>query len=490
MRLLNRDLNSFLSIATKAGEKFQEWADEQEIVRITSHYDADGIAAAGIIGLILLRLGVSFHIRIVKQANPQIIKELADENRSCYVFSDLGCAQLNSIKRHLSESSVIILDHHEMRNADDFPGLIHVNPHLYGINGSQEVSGAGVSYLVARSISKENRDLAHLAVIGAVGDVQDKAEHRGFSGINGDIIVKDGVEAGVLKVEKDLSIFGRETRPIHVALQYTTDPFIPGLTGSGERCFMFLSKAGIKLKENDHWRTLSDLSQDEKIQLNSALIQYMLQQGIDSDKAQSIVGNVYTLIGEEKGTPLRDAREFASLLNACGRIGHPGVGVAICLGDRVNALEEAQQLLAEYRQKISKYIEWLTQPGRIKETEFLQVFHGENVVDERIIGTVASVALYAQILKSDKVIVSFAYSDPEGVKVSLRAGVELIERGVNLGLALSQVIDEIELKEATAGGHDAAAGALIPAGSEEKLVFHLEKIIREQMGDKKRKKSK
>ncbi|MFX1485616.1 MAG: DHHA1 domain-containing protein [Promethearchaeota archaeon] len=487
---MSRDLDSFLKLAKRAGEKLQEWADEKGIVRITSHYDADGIAAAGVIGLTLLRLGMAFHIRVVKQINPQIIKELADENRSFYVFSDLGSAQLNSIKDYLSESSVIILDHHEMGNAGDFPGLVHVNPHLYGINGGQEVSGAGVSYLVARSINKENRDLAHLAVVGAVGDIQDKAEHRDFFGINGDIIVKDGVESGVLRVEKDLSIFGRETRPIHVALQYTTDPFIPGLTGSGERCFMFLSKAGIKLKEDDHWRTLSDLSQDEKIQLNSALIQYMLQQGIDSDKAESIVGNVYTLLREEKGTPLRDAREFASLLNACGRIRHPGVGVAICLGDRVNALMEAQQLLVEYRQKISKYIEWLTQPGRVKETEFLQVFHGENVVDERIIGTVASVALHARILKSDKVIVSFAYSDPEGVKVSLRAGEELVESGVNLGLALSQVIEEIKLKEATAGGHDAAAGALIPAGSEEKLVFHLEKIIREQMGDEKRKESK
>ncbi|MFX1362413.1 MAG: DHH family phosphoesterase [Promethearchaeota archaeon] len=487
---MHRDLDGFLNLAERAGEKLKEWAEENEIIRITSHYDADGIAAAGIIGLTLLRLGATFHIRIVKQATPKIIKKLSDENRSSYVFSDLGCAQLDSIKHYLSESSVIVLDHHEIRNAYDFPGLLHVNPHLYGINGSREISGAGVSYLMARSINKDNRDLAHLAVVGAVGDIQDKAEHRGFHGINGEIIVKDGVDTGVLKVEKDLSIFGRETRPIHVALQYTTDPFIPGLTGNGERCFMFLSKAGIRLKDDDRWRTLSDLSQDEKIQLNSALIQYMLQQGIDPDKAQSIVGNVYTLIKEEKGTPLRDAREFASLLNACGRIKNPGVGVAICLGDRINALEEAQKLLAEYRQKISKYIEWLTQPGRIKETEFLQVFHGEDVIDERIVGTVASVALYAQILKSDKVIVSFAYSDPESVKVSLRAGVELVGRGVNLGLALSQVIEEIELKDATAGGHDAAAGALIPTGTEEKLVFYLEKIIKNQMEDEKREKSK
>ncbi|MFX0096542.1 MAG: DHH family phosphoesterase [Candidatus Hodarchaeota archaeon] len=487
---MNRDLDDFLNLTKRAGEKLKEWAEEKEIIRITSHYDADGIAAAGIIGLALLRLDATFHIRIVKQATPKIIKELADENRSSYVFSDLGCAQLDSIKRYLSESSVIVLDHHEIRNTDDFPGLLHVNPHLCGINGGREISGAGVSYLMARSINRDNRDLAHLAVVGAVGDIQDKAEHRGFIGINGEIIVKDGMDAGVLKVEKDLSIFGRETRPIHVALQYTTDPFIPGLTGSEERCFMFLSKAGIKLKDDDHWRTLSDLSQDEKIQLNSALIQYMLQQGIDPDKAQSIVGNVYTLIREEKGTPLRDAREFASLLNACGRIKHPGVGVAICLGDRINALEEAQKLLAEYRQKISKYIEWLTQPGRIRETEFLQVFHGEDVIDERIVGTVASVALYAQILKSDKIIVSFAYSDPESVKVSLRADAELVGKGVNLGLALSQVIEEIELKDATAGGHDAAAGALIPSGTEEKLVFYLEKIIKNQMEDKKREKSK
>ena len=122
---MNRDLDGFLNMAKRAGEKLKELTEEKEIIRITSHYDADGIAAAGIIGLALLRLGATFHIRIVKQATPGIIEELANENRSSYVFSDLGCAQIDSIKRYLSESSVIVLDHHEIRNTDDFPGLLH-----------------------------------------------------------------------------------------------------------------------------------------------------------------------------------------------------------------------------------------------------------------------------------------------------------------------------------------------------------------------------
>jgi RecJ-like exonuclease len=58
--------------------------------------------------------------------------------------------------------------------------------------------------------------------------------------------------------------YGRETRPVHKAIAYTTSPFIPGLSGEEDECLGFLVNLGIRLKENDRWRSISDLSAEEK----------------------------------------------------------------------------------------------------------------------------------------------------------------------------------------------------------------------------------
>ena len=88
------------------------------------------------------------------------------------------------------------------------------------------VSAAGVCYFVARELSGQNKDLSALAVVGALGDMQDKNEKRAFVGLN-DLLVEDGVSSGSLKVDSDLVLYGRETRPIHRALAYTTAPYLP-----------------------------------------------------------------------------------------------------------------------------------------------------------------------------------------------------------------------------------------------------------------------
>ena len=74
-----------------------------------------------------------------------------------------------------------------------------------------------MAYFVAKAVNAANVDLAPIALVGALGDMQDKYEQRSLRSLN-EIMVNDGVAAGLLKVEKDLTFFGRETRPIHKML--------------------------------------------------------------------------------------------------------------------------------------------------------------------------------------------------------------------------------------------------------------------------------
>lgn len=466
-------IDALFKCANDAAKVIEEHAKAGDFICAISHLDADGIAAAGIVGQLLTRLEAHFRLQIAKQIDETLIEELAKEDARLYIFTDLGSGYLDQMGNYFTKSDVVTLDHHQPVGKV-FSRLSHVNPHLQGFDGASEISGAGVAYLTARGLNEKNVDLAVLAVIGALGDMQDRNKQRALQGLN-DLIVKDAVSADYLKVETDLILYGRETRPISQALSHTTNPFIPGLSGEEDRCLGFLVNLGIDLKSDDRWRTLTDLTTDEKQKLFSELVKYLISKEASSDIALSLVGAVYTLTNEDRGTPLRDAREYASLLNACGRMGKGGLGVSICMGDRGKAFEEAQGVLSEYRKTLAKYMDWLAgPPRRIQETEVLYVIRGEGVIDEKLLGAVSS--MLTGLFKPDKPIIAFTTTEKGDIKVSARGTDLLIARGLNLGLILQRAAEEVSGK---GGGHNIAAGAQIPKDHLEDFLKYVSMLVRE-----------
>jgi single-stranded-DNA-specific exonuclease len=468
----------FLSLAKDVASKLSNEIRARTKVWVLSHLDSDGLSAAGIICSALRRSGAKFHLRILRQLRRQKIEELAETHAEAFIFLDFGSGQIDQIGELLPKSRVFILDHHPPVDCS-VQLFAHVNPHLWGIDGANQLSASGVAYLIAKAMDPSNVDLSALAIVGAIGDQQDKGTQRSLTGLNAEI-VKDAERASVLEVEKDIRLFGRETRPIHVALEYTTEPYVPGLTGNGDACAKLLLNLGIPLKEGENWRTLSSLTQDEKTKLVSELVRRMISRGMDSKDAESVIGTVYTLTKEDKGTPLRDAREFSSLLNSCGRMGYPGLGVTVCMGERGNALKETQNVLSQYRRKLAEYLELIEKPNFVKETEHLQYFNGEDIMDDRIIGPVTSIAISSHMLKTDRPIVALAYTEDNLTKVSIRATDELVKKGINLGNAVRDAVAEIG-EEAEGGGHDIAAGAFIARGHEDAFMLRLEDSIVKQL---------
>ena len=94
------------------------------------------------------------------------------------------------------------------------------------------------------------------------------------------------------------------------------------------------------------------MSEDEKKRFISGLYVYGKDHNMSEATLKSLVGEVYELLDEKEGTELRDAREFATLLNACGRQGETGLGVKVCLGDRGLFYNEAKELLQTHRKEL------------------------------------------------------------------------------------------------------------------------------------------
>jgi len=337
------------------------------------------------------------------------------------------------------------------------------------------VSGAGVAYLVAKALNEENVKMAPIAVVGALGDLQDRGDGRSLRGLN-ESIVRDGVESGLLKVEEDLLFYGRGYRPLHVALASTMNPFILGISGNEAHAYSFLTSIGIRVKEDDRWRVLSELSEEEKKTIYNGILRHLASLGLPPSLARELIGKVYELAREEPWTHLRDAREFASLLNACGKTGNEWLGIAIAMGSRGELIDEAERVLEDYRRRMAEAMEYAMREESRQELKHALVIDGGNVIDDRLVSSVASMLASAGLQGGDRILLAMAHSE-DAIKISARAPKTLIDRGLNLGKILARAA---QLVGGRGGGHDVAAGASIPKTKKALFLLEIDRILEEE----------
>jgi len=471
-----KSIEAFLDTSTRAARAILETVDKDGFIHVFSHLDADGVAAAGIIGKALFRLDAKFRLRITQWVDEKIIGEITADKPQLVILTDFGSGYLELLDEKVPDIRVLILDHHQTMGKTENPNFVQVNPHVFGIDGATKVSGSGVAYFVAKAVNSANVDLSPIALVGALGDMQDKCEQRKLCGLN-ELIVQDAVAANLVRVERDLTFFGRETRQIHKALAASTSPFIPGLSGEEDACVAFLNNLDIKLKEGEKWRALRDLSEEEKKRLSSALAEHLLSKGLHLEVG-NLIGNIYILDREEPWTSLRDAREFALVLNSTGRLDRPSLGIAICMGDRGEALEEANKVLEDYRKSINKYLSWVSEnPERMREFENVYIVYGENFINEKIIGTISSI-LINSVADPDKPLIAFANLEDEGVaKFSARTTDSALAKGVNLG----EVMRAAEDFGGKGGGHNVAAGAQVPLDQVDNFLKTINVLVGKQL---------
>jgi RecJ-like exonuclease len=447
--------HSLLNRANEARDMLKKHIKEDNVVRIISHNDADGISAASVIANAIKEEGGQFHTTIVPRLKLEFVKELVKESYKLFVFSDMGSACLKHINR--LKTDAIIADHHQPAKIEANANVIHVNPHLFGIDGSKEISGAGAAYLTVRELGKNGKKhLAYFALIGAFGDMQCQ---NGFLSVN-KLILDDSLESKVLEIHEDLKLVSKSQEPLYKSLAYTLNPGLTGLTGDLEGSMAFLEKIGLSygIKFTDLEGEERDILKDELIKINPA-----------------IFGDIYSI---PKEIPqLRNLEEHAYLLDACGKNKKFGLGLGICLGEREEAMDVAFGLQRKYREQLIKGMEWIKREGS-NNLDHFQYLYSEDKDLKRIMGTIASIGISIELLPADKPILTLARMHND-IKISGRTTREMVEKGVNLGKALD---DASHSFGGQGGGHDIAAGALIPYNQMDNFLNLFNDIIDHQLG--------
>lgn len=455
---------------------------------IASHIDADGISAAAIAKASLAGQGIRAAVSFFKKLDEQALGSLKGGGADLIWFTDLGSSSITK----LGGIRAVVSDHHvpeagaaqsNSRGGQslltDFSSVAHVNPELYGIPGATDLSGAGSTLLVAAALDERNLDFSHLAILGAVGDLQDQRTRR-LEGINR-LVLAEAKARGLVENLQDLRYFGRETRPLHKMFEFSSDPFLPRITGNEEGALAFLLELGIELKDGDAWRTWAGLTPTEKSTILEALREHLESSRRRPETIARLTGEVYVFTKEQKGLPVRDAKEFATLLNACGRHGRPEIGLRICAGDRADGFSEGMTLLRDHRSALSKALSWAKESGIIRMTN-LQFFDAGDEIEDTIVGTVAGMLLGSEGADRTAPMVAFAesteFSEAPTMKASARGTQELISKGMDLSIAMRRAAEKVG---GVGGGHNIAAGATIPADKRDEFLSLLDGIVGSQL---------
>ena len=447
-------------------DKISDCIKSQKSISITTHIDCDGLTSGSIIAKALIREGAKCTLRTSKEFSKNIVESFKTDSRDFHIVTDLGGGFAKDLNQTLGDDW-IVLDHHQISEEEKDNQNV-INAWKYGMDGGSEICAGGMAYLAAMALDEKNSDLSEIAVVSALGDRQDQGDRKSFSGKNFEI-ANTAKELGLVEMDLDLLLVGRETRPLAEAIAFTSQPFIEGLTWNKETCLSILKSSGIKLKEEGRWRVPAELNEEEKKLVIKTITDFSPDKNT-TEVMSELIGYTYTFPKEDKRSFLRDGREYSTMLNSCGRINRSGVGMAICMGDRNQVLTEGEGILTDYRKKIKEYMNILSnERWRISENENCIMVNGEDIVPETMTGTISS--LIAGSPKNiGKIIILRTRGEANTIKFSSRKSF-----GCKSEINLSELMRTAAEKfDGIGGGHNAAAGAKITKDKLDEFLKYLE----------------
>lgn len=433
-------------------KEFLEFSKDKPI-RIISHHDTDGITSAAILAKTFKRLDKKFTIQIVKGLEENTItEELKRQPKEVIIFSDLASGSLNYFQ-NLTEP-IFILDHHEIDKSKLNDKIKIVNHHLLDSPKNNETTGAGICYLFSKAISQKNQDLSSLAIIGMIGD----RHETNISKINQQI-VKDTHD---LEIKKGLVLYPA-TRPLRRALEWSTSPYIPGVTGNGLGAMEILRETGIQYD-----KSLLDLSEDEM----SKLVTAVMIRRAKHNKVEDILGNLYIL---KFFNTKEDVREISTLINACSRLGYSDVAISYCL-ENEKAKKQALNIYTKYKQELVSGLKIAEKMGKIKGRGFV-ILNAKNQIKDTIIGTLCSMLSSSPTYTEGTILIGMAYNEDK-IKISARI---VGHEGRNLREVLEKTVITFKGKNPETiteiGGHHFAAGCLIEKEKETSFIEILKREL-------------
>ena len=421
-----------------------------DFIQVFSHYDADGVSAAAIMAKALMREGKEFRVTLFTTLNDQNMDIIRSTKADCMVITDLGASYIDQFDE--MDCDIVVLDHHTI--ISEAKRICYANPHLYGIDGMTSGCGATMALLFAVTLNEDNWDLVQIAFAGIAGDRQ---HINGLSGLNVTLL-EEGTARGYIEEMPGSLIPAGD---LMTELFLDTDPYIRGVSGDEEGVSKLLEDCGIA-----HGKSFMDLTEDEKRKLSSLIAVKLTQQGVQLSTLNEIARSRYYLKGMNM-----DAEQLSAVLNACGRSGIGGMGIAAGMGDE-KAMVTGTELNQESARELVGNVVALDKKG-LTQLEHIQWF---DTTDSGYTGMLCGIAMQS-IGDPNKPTIGLNQSN-DPVNISSRGMWCQLDKGVDLAVAMRESCAAVG---GSGGGHRIAAGGSIPSDKVQEFLSVLDNMIGEQI---------
>ena len=431
----------------EALKKGARMIDNTDYVRVLAHYDGDGTSAAVILTKALKRKNIKFHLGYIKSLDGENFRKRIEEEKDVFtIVVDAGSDQAQYVP---DIEKLLILDHHFFKKAT-ISGL-NINARDYGVDGTREACGSTMAYLMALAMDEDNRDLFPFFISGAIADKQDIG---GLRGLNLELRNAYGGDSEYIHT------LNLEGGTIVDSLTYSTDPFFNELSGYPENVKSLLEKLEI-----DPQKGLFDLTEDERRKLGSELALRLLDQDAGTEALKYLEGEIIRF----KGTEFT-SKEISIIVDGNGKVGKNSIPVQYFLGDE----QVKEEMISNWKISKTKLIDYTYRSYKdLFEESGIRYFYAP---ESEMAGAISGIMML-YLLKQDKPLIGFNVGN-DNTKVSSRGTRKQVNKGLNLSVVMKEASEQVG---GSGGGHDIAAGAVIPRGKEKQFVETANAIVSEQL---------
>lgn len=161
-------LDVLIEAMGSAIRELRQWPEKT--VQVFHHNDSDGLSSGAILTRAFERQGYKVRRFCLEKPYPAVLKKVYEQQGSILIFADFAgriAPMLSDLNQ--GRNLTLILDHHVAEASTD-PRVINLDPDLFGLKGDRDISASTTCYLFAQTMDSVNRDMAHIAAVGAVGD--------------------------------------------------------------------------------------------------------------------------------------------------------------------------------------------------------------------------------------------------------------------------------------------------------------------------------
>ena len=316
-------------------------------------------------------------------------------------------------------------------------------------------TSAGIAYLFSKEISQELQFLSDVAVIGMIGTEYDPTRST-----TNKIIIEDSFN---LTIKKGITLYPA-TRPIKRTLEYSTSPYIQGITGNGTGVLRLLEELQISQEKN-----ILDLSEEEIAKLSTAIKSRQAQHS----SSEEIYGDIFVL---NFFNTKEDVRELAVLINSCSHLGKSDVAIEYCLGNS-KSKKEALEIYTRYNHELVSALKIAEKIEKMEGKGFTIINAGDQI-KEGVIGTVCSVISSSPAYEEGTVFVGMAQNNDGQTKITARISGRV---GRNVKEMFEKTLQNFREThpetKADVGGNKYAAGCFIESIHEPAFIENLQKVL-------------